>query len=380
MKLIFTGDVNFRHFDNLTNEAAASMLTDILPTLRQADYRILNLEAVLARLENHAPIVKSGPCHGYSPVCVSFLEEAGADVAVLANNHTGDYGPAALLETLTLLDEHHIRHVGAGRHVDEAYDGVVLEKDGIQVSLLSVCENEFGMATEKTAGTAGYTPRKLLAAIRRERTRSDYVVVVFHGGNEFNPLPSPGTVERYRMICDMGANAVIAGHTHCPQGYEIYDGKPIVYSMGNLLFQSGTDRVDTCSWYYGYLAALTFANERVTLETYPYRFDKTGFIRLFRGTEKEKMAAYLQKLSHIITDKDELLRYYHGWCLLHPWFPGKPDTLFGQQNKLSGALDLMTCESHRDMITELYRLLQAGLEEEAKTYAEKITILSEMPV
>ena len=61
--------------------------------------------------------------------------------------------------------------------------------------------------------------------IKYEKDVSDYVIVVFHGGNEFNPLPSPDTVDRYRFVCDMGADTVIGGHTHCPQGYEIYEGK-----------------------------------------------------------------------------------------------------------------------------------------------------------
>ncbi len=381
IRLIFMGDVSFRAMDNLTKEAAEAMLAGISPILRQADFRILNLEAVLADVTKHEPIVKSGPNHGYSPDCVCFLEAAGTDVTIMANNHTGDYGPGALLENLALLDAHHIRHVGAGANLTDAYGAVRLAKDGVTVSLLSVCENEFGMATETSAGTAGYNPRRLLAAIDREKLLSDFVIVVFHGGNEFNPLPAPGAVDRYKMICDMGADAVIAGHTHCPQGYESYTGKPIVYSMGNLFFQSGTDRAEDCSWYYGYLAGLTLDKENgIGLEVHPYRFDKTGYIRLFQDNERDAMVAYLTKLSDILADEEELLRYYHGWCALHPWFPQPPKGFGGHKHQLAGSLDLLTCESHRDMITECFRLLQDGLEEEALAYAEKIKALAKMPV
>jgi hypothetical protein len=145
---------------------------------------------------------------------------------------------ASLEDTLALLDENKILHAGAGANVNEAYQALRLEKDGISVAIISVCENEFGMATETTYGSAGYEPRLLLKQIKEEKKRADFVVVVFHGGNEFNPLPSPDTVARYRLVCDMGADAVIGGHTHCPQGYEYYGGKPIVYSLGNLLFQN----------------------------------------------------------------------------------------------------------------------------------------------
>lgn len=79
------------------------------------------------------------------------------------------------------------------------------------------------MATETSYGSAGYNAEMLLRKIKQEKQVSDAVIVVFHCGNEFNPLPSPDTRDRYRLICDMGADAVIAGHTHCPQGYEIYE-------------------------------------------------------------------------------------------------------------------------------------------------------------
>jgi poly-gamma-glutamate synthesis protein (capsule biosynthesis protein) len=58
----------------------------------------------------------------------------------------------------------------------------------------------------------------------------------------------------------MGADAVIGGHTHCPQPYELYNGKPIVYSMGNFLFQNVNRPNPSDSWYYGYITVLDVSN------------------------------------------------------------------------------------------------------------------------
>ncbi len=187
---------------------------------------------------------------------ISFLKAMNTYAVTLANNHIGDYGEGALNNTLKLLTENNIKYAGAGADVSEAYSAVKIFNDGITVSVLSVCENEFGIAEENKAGSAGYNPRLLMNKIKAEKETSDFVIVVFHGGNEFNPLPSPDTKDRYEFICDMGADAVIAGHTHCPQGYETYNGKPIIYSMGNFLFGNSNRTDHRDSWYYGYFTIL----------------------------------------------------------------------------------------------------------------------------
>lgn len=152
-----------------------------------------------------------------------------------------------------------------------------------------MCENEFGTAEENRAGSAGYRPRLLMNKIKDEKSVSDLVIVVFHGGNEFDPLPSPNTVERYRMLCDMGADAVIAGHTHCPQGYEIYHGRPILYSMGNFLFRNLQKTNEKDAWYYGYFTILDITRSGISPKIIPYRFDTGGTkITVFEGAEKEK--------------------------------------------------------------------------------------------
>ncbi len=381
MKISFIGDINFRSFDELTVEQSRVILSEINQELCDSDYRVANLETPLADKEKHEPISKSGPNHIYSPKCISFLEVLKTDVATLANNHMGDYGDGALLETIALLDAHNIAHVGAGANIIEAYKGVRLVKDETSVSIIAVCENEFGIATEAKCGAAGYNTRRLWSAIQSERKGSDFVIVVFHGGNEFNPLPSPCVVDRYRMFCDMGADAVIATHTHCPQGYEIYDEKPIVYSMGNFMFQSGTPRDKNDSWYFGYASALDLAKgEKPRLTITPYHFDTTAKIKVLKGEEKEKKTAYLEKISAIISDEDLLRKYYMGWCCNHQWYPKIPESYDGQKGKLNGAYNLLSCEAHAEMVKENYRILNSGDEEIAKEYAQKIKALAIIPV
>ncbi len=376
MRFSFIGDVNFRNFDRITFEKSKEILIEAEEELKNSDYRIANLETPLADKSKHMPIPKSGPNHMYSPECVSFLNALKTDIAVLANNHMGDFGDGALNDTIKLLDCNSIKHLGAGANTEEAYKSVHLEN----VSLIAVCENEFGIATEDKCGTAGYNTRRLYNTIRKEKEIFDYVIVIFHGGNEFNPLPSPGAVDRYRMLCDMGADSIIAMHTHCPQGYEFYKGKPIVYSMGNFMFQSGSERAENDSWYYGYISHLDIGENGISLEVVPYKFDTTAKIKIFKDREKEKMMEYLRKISDIIQDKEELRKYYMGWCYNHQWFPAPLEQYGNLKNKIAPALNLVTCEAHLDMLKENYRILNDGEENIAKEYSQKIIELSNMPI
>lgn len=379
MKLLFAGDLNFRGIEPLDNTQSAEILSEVQPYLEEADFRIVNLETPLACRDKHTPIYKSGPNLICMPENIAFLKTFGADAVTLANNHIGDFGTGAGRDTLRLLDEHRILYAGVGENTEEAYRPFILQKDGLSAAILSVCENEFGMATDESWGSAGYHPRPLLKAIRKAKENSDRVIVCFHGGNEFNPVPSPRTAERYRMICDMGADAVIAGHTHCPQGYEIYDGKPIVYSMGNFLFRSSAPKDPHDGWHYGYLCKLTIEKD-ISVSVIPYRFAPDAMhITVFCGEAREKMLEYIRTLSVPLSAPAMLASYFEGWSYLHPWCP----TLQGagtEAYNAAGNFNLVSCEAHCDQLRTILSVYHRGESENARLWAEKITEMQKMPV
>lgn len=373
MKLLLTGDINFRGKDDVTFEESEKILTEVLPYAKKSDFVIPNLECPLADKEKHKPIKKSGPNLICAPKNICFLKALNTDAVTIANNHIGDFGEGAVKDTLELLEENNILYAGAGKNAKDAYKACRIEKDGVSVSIISVCENEFGMATENTYGSAGYNPKMLLKQIREEKAESDYVIVVFHGGNEFNPLPSPDTVDRYRFICDMGADAVIGGHTHCPQGYEIYDGKPIVYSMGNFLFKSRIERKENDSWYYGYMSILEI-KDTISLEIVPYKFNTNATkITVFTGKDKTLLLEYIEKLSRIIKNSEDLASCFKGWAWNHQWCPSlKADNY--------GAWNLTKCEAHHSQLKSLLQIYAEEDFENAKKWAKIIEELQKIPV
>lgn len=382
MKILFTGDVNFRGQVNLTYERSKEILSQVQPFIDRADYVVPNLECPLADEGQYAPIKKSGPNLICAPENICFLKAMQADAVTLANNHIGDFGDGALRDTLRLLDAKTIAHAGAGENLDEAYGAFYLEKDGMRVAVLSVCEHEFGLATANRPGSAAYDPRRLLARIREEKAGGSCVIVVFHGGNEFNPLPSPDTVERYRLICDMGADAVIAGHTHCPQGYELYQGKPIIYSMGNFFFKSSTPRDEHNSWHYGYMTMLDISENRLSVEVIPCRFDVNATqVTVFDGEARTAMLGYIEKLSGIIADEQALKSHFMGWAWNHPWCPVLPkDAREPAECNVSGNYNLIRCEAHLSQLTALLEMLHFEKVDEAERMSREIHELERMPV
>jgi len=216
---------------------AKDVLADILPHLDAADLRLVQWETPLC--EKKAPISKCGPNLCVHPECVDFLKAGHFDIALLANNHTGDQDAQGTLSTLSVLDANHIRAVGAGKDLASARRPLHLEQNGLKLSIINVAEGEFGLARKDYPGANPLDTLNTLEDIRQEKAISDLVLVVIHGGNEYNPIPSPRMKQTYRAFADAGASAVVNIHPHCPQGMEVYHDVPIIYSPGNFFFPWG---------------------------------------------------------------------------------------------------------------------------------------------
>ena len=380
LSVLFCGDVCFKEqYDEIDYESSKTILEECMPVFRSADLRVMNLETPLFPEGMGEPIPKAGPNIIGRPKNIGFLLAAGCDCATLANNHTKDFGEEPLFNTIKLLDEAKIAHPGAGRNISEAYRAWRTEKNGVKLSLISICENEFGIAEDNLSGTAGYDMNRLAGQIREEKAVSDKVIVMCHGGNEYNPLPSPGCRDRYRLMTRLGADAVIAGHTHCPQGYEYFEGKPIIYSMGNFIFRYSTQQ--TPNWYCGYMAKLNI-DDKICFEIIPYTFDKDGTrITVLTGEKKQVMLDYLNRNSEILKD-DKLIRdYFDGWTWERRGFlrdlavkddyfdPGKgPVHCKALYNRL-------ICEAHCELVGNMTKMIFYGKLNHAMEWSEKLNLL-----
>lgn len=391
MKLIFAGDISTHHARDIVGQKAEAALAEIRPILNGADYRLVNQENVLCEEGVGYAIAKSGPNLRGEPENIDLLKAGGFDCAVLANNHFGDFHFDAAMATVEALDKAGFAHIGGGKNLADAYASVIYEKDGLRVSFLAVCENEFGGATKTSPGAAAYDLRLLADRIAEEKEKADLVIVIFHGGNEYNPLPAPRARDRYRLILDLGADALIGGHTHCMQGYEFYKGKPIVYSLGNFFFPWPNTKPSS-GWNFGYMAEITLEKgKQAKLSLHPYRMMiESNTLHLFTGEEKEAVLAYIEKISSVIADGEELQKYFDAWCLgagvsyaQHLSYTTdyeKSGHDYETLQKISPVRNLFTCESHNYLLTNLLRMEHENRFDEAKAYSEKLAALQKMPV
>ena len=100
--------------------------------------------------------------------------------------------------------------------------------------------------------------------IAESRSRVDALVAIVHAGVEMVDVPLPEWRDRYRELIDLGCDAVIAHHPHVVQGYEIYNGKPIAYSLGNFCF-SKLEKMENPEWNTGAIAVLNFSGDNVSI-------------------------------------------------------------------------------------------------------------------
>lgn len=246
--LIFAGDIMLADLPEKSIANGVDPFRDFAPILKAADATIGNLECVVS--------TKGKPMEGKSwtfqphPWVLPVLARH-FDIVSLANNHTGDFGHEAFLEQLALLDQHHIAHFGGGRNCVEARTPYLLVVKGIRIALLGYNDfhpREFE-AGPSWPGVAWCVEEQVVADIEAARTihKADIVIPFMHWGEEEDPA-----VERQKQLArsmiDAGADVVVGGHPHCTQEPAYYQGKLILYSLGNFVFDGFEEGPGRIGW------------------------------------------------------------------------------------------------------------------------------------
>lgn len=273
VRLLFAGDIMLDDGPGRTIAASGDPLAGFDDLLRSADFRIGNLECPIAAsgipLENKIYSFRADPR-------VLRVLRGRFDVLSVANNHSGDQGRAAFMETLAHLDAAGIRTVGGGAHLAAAHAPLMLEKHGLRIALLAY--NEFKPrrfeAGANWPGIAWSEDSQVLADIRAARAAgADLVIPFMHWGWEREAAPSARQRQLARLMIDAGADAVVGSHPHVTQGADLYRGKPIVWSLGNFVF----DGFELPAAKVGWLLTLTLdRNGVMSWKTHAAQMDEAG--------------------------------------------------------------------------------------------------------
>ncbi len=297
-----------RAFDGIVARSPESVYGDLLPVLRKADLRIVNLECALSG--GGSPVWKSGSVFKGRPEHIKGLTAVPFEVVTLANNHVFDYGPEAFNETLKLLDENAIRSVGAGMSPHEARRPLILEVNGVRIGIVNFSEGEDLTAAVSGPGVSGWDVDAVVERVRAIRSGADIILVICHGGVEYIPFPPPYLAEAFGRVAEAGADLIVGHHAHVPQGVQFVNGVPICYSLGNFVFWQETDLLYRKL---GYLVKAGVSREGLShVEIIPYEIGPDSLHRL-RGRESEFFFEALKRVSLPLARPEGVAEAWHGF-------------------------------------------------------------------
>ena len=319
-RIIITGDwVPFwdiargAYYDRIMAERPAECYGGTLKLLHDADLRIVNLECAI---EGEKPVVKSGPHLCAFKRHLPCLAAGKFDVAALANNHVCDYGPEGLQKTRRTLDEMGIRYFGAGMDDAEAWQPLVCEVGDLRIGLVGFTEgHDLTAAAPGKPGVAGWDVPRARAAIRELKKSCDVVIVIPHGGIEYAAHPSKYCIDAFRELAAEHPDAIVAHHTHVPQGIEIYDGVPIFYGLGNYLFHHMTPLHFRR---HGFIAELEVAKDGLHgFKMHPFFIGQEG-LEVLEGEKRAGFFATIRRVSRPFEPGEDPLSGFHA-TLKYRW-------------------------------------------------------------
>ncbi len=253
----FAGDILFddnyavgNAFKKCGNSAVGVVGSSLLDKMNGVDIMMVN---------NEFPYSNGGsPTEGKTytfrarPETASILNDMGVDIVGLANNHAYDYGEKAFLDTLDTLDNIGIEYAGAGRNIEEASHTIYyVTEDGMRIAIICATQIE-RLSNPDTKGATETSPgvfrcldnTLLLERIREAKEKNSYVIVFIHWGTESTTEIDYLQRDQAKEMVEAGADLIMGSHPHILQKIDYVNGVPVVYSMGNYIFNSKD--IDTC--------------------------------------------------------------------------------------------------------------------------------------
>ncbi len=272
ISILFVGDIMLDNGPGHAVSSGRDPFAACRELLLDADFTIGNLECVLGQKGKQ----QLKPYTFRAAIgSERFLKPLFSGVSV-ANNHALDFGPEGLVESLAILAREGIPQVGGGRTLADCRKPLVCRKDGLAVAILAA--NEFRAEayapSEQAAGVNPLREQDLLADIRGAAASADAVIPFLHWGPENTPEPGESQRRTARRLVEAGAAAVVGAHPHVTQTVDLHRGVPIIYSLGNFVFDYYP--VDPPVWH-GWAVKLSITKGKpIDVETRTVVLDKEG--------------------------------------------------------------------------------------------------------
>ena len=237
------GDVNFGDGVGavMNQRGALWPWRGVASMLRRADVAFGNLECAISR--RGYPVAKQFNFRGSPDHLARVVRFAGLDVLNLANNHAGDYGTTALLDTVRAVRANGVLAVGAGATLAAARRPQVITRLGLRIGFVGF--SDIGPASFAAGpgrpGTQFASPDAIAQGVRAARRSSDVVIATFHWGVERATDENARQRAFARTALAAGATAVIGAHPHVLQPVRRPGRRKLIaYSLGNFVWSAGS--------------------------------------------------------------------------------------------------------------------------------------------
>lgn len=283
VSIAVTGDVMFaRKMPNVLS-LEISPFSGVSNVTSTVDLLLVNFENAATYSGN---AVKGDVPLSCDPAYVPLLKANNNTVASLANNHAFDYGIEGMHDTVNYLKDSGITVIGAGDTEDEAHDSVVQDINGRKITILNYMDSDnfaeysYEVMPYANGSNPGYSAYDSEAAQKEiaENNDSDLIIAYLHFGNEYSNAPNEDQVRIAHELIDYGADVVIGSHPHVTQGIEMYDGKPIFYSLGNFIFDQSNEATHSA-----YFVQIDLVGDKGECTVYPIYI--SGYLPQYMDSE-----------------------------------------------------------------------------------------------
>lgn len=296
LSILFLGDTHFGdnyQYDekfnrgvNIINEYGYDyFFENVKEILGTSDAAICNLETPLT--SNLEPVSSKKPyLHWSDPVkTTKYLSRYNIKYITLGNNHVFDQGISGFNETITSLQKAEMNYFGAGKNSDEALDPLIIDKNGVKLVIFGGFEYRASYDTlynfyadSVTAGVNKLDTVKLNHEIinYRKKYPGAKIIIYPHWGSNYKQVNSKQIAFAHSWI-NAGADMIVGHGAHTVQEIEKYNGKWIIYNIGNFIFNAPGRYRTTGARPYSLLVKLVIENDKEKILLYPvYTNNKTN--------------------------------------------------------------------------------------------------------
>ena len=353
MKLFICGDTSPICVNNeIENNDIKTLFNDVADVLRSGDRVIANIECALT--DSDFPIKKKGPNLKAPIKSAEIFKKVGITDCSISNNHIFDYGVIGVNDTLNAFAQNGLNYTGFGQNAEDARKNLVIEKNGVKVAIIAVCEHEYCYALEDRMGARAYEAYDTIEDIVKAKKENDYVIILYHGGKEQSVYPSPRLRKVGRTMVKHGADVVLCQHSHCIGCYEEYENGHILYGQGNFHFiEEGNDHPH---WQNGFIVEIDIEKE-LNIKFIPVSVKGNG-IELSKGNDYEQIMKTFKEQNDNLNNG----KWIDGWrefCRENSWYYNIIKDAYtedaGEDGKETFA-HFLRCEAHLDVWEELCKL------------------------